>query len=95
MLQYQKAFGCTFDLGIDVPKFFVDQSYKNDVSPRFVYQCDGGRAFVLWVDFAAEEKREYPESQRYTLELHIQEECRYRILETNSPERITAMLESL
>ncbi len=95
MSLYQQAFGSTFDLGIVVPDFFVDQSYKNDVSPCFVHYCDGGRAFVLWVDFAEAEKREFPESQRYILELHIQEKCCYRILETNSPERITAMLESL
>lgn len=95
MSLYQRAFGSTFDLGIVVPDLFVDQSYKNDVCPCFVYHCDGGRSFVLWVDFEAVEKRECQKSQRYTLELHIQDEFRYRILETNSPERITAMLESL
>lgn len=94
MLQYQQAFGSSFELGIDVPGFFVDQSYKNDVCPCFVYDCGSGRSFVLWVDFEVAEKREYQESQRYTLELHIQEEYRYRLLETNSPDRIRAMLET-
>ncbi|MFK0572053.1 hypothetical protein [Endozoicomonas sp.] len=95
MLLYQKAFGSAFDPGIVIPDFFADQSYKNDVCPCFVYCRGGGRVIVLWVDFEAPEKREYLESQRYTLELHIQGECRHRILETDSPEKVTCVLASL
>ena len=95
MLLYQQAFGSAFDLGIVVPDYFIDQSYKNDVCPRFVYCYGDRREIVLWVDFAEPEERECPVRQRYTLELYIQDKCHHRILETNSPERITALLASL
>ena len=92
MLLYQQAFGNTFDLGIDLPDSFKDHSYKNDACPCFVHRLEEGRAIVLCVDFEAPEKRECRGNKRFTLELYIQDECRYVILETNVPGVITDKL---
>ncbi|WP_067581927.1 hypothetical protein [Endozoicomonas ascidiicola] len=37
MKLYQQAFGEDYDLGVRIPEYFEDQSYKNDSGPSFVY----------------------------------------------------------
>lgn len=91
MQLYQRAFGKAFDPGIEIPVIFIDQSYKNDVCPCFVYRC-GERQILLWVDFETPEQRELPDSKRYTLELRFQGEYIYAILATNSQGKITRVI---
>ncbi|WP_066014547.1 hypothetical protein [Endozoicomonas atrinae] len=88
---YQQVFGCGFNLGIDLPGSFIDQSYKNDECPCFVCHL-GEQSLFLWVDFEMPEKREDSKNQRYTLDLHTGGQFHKRVIQTDCQEEITEFL---
>ncbi len=69
---YQQTFGTDFDLGIEIPSSWMDTSYKNDVSPSFMFKDDRFPflTWKLWVDHADVDQREISESNRYIIELY-------------------------
>ena len=96
MSLYQEAFGNDFNLGIELPSSFIDQSYKNDVCPCFVCRYSESRVFYLWVDFDVKAERENPDSKRYTLELETHNSNqRQSIIETDSALAIYSTLVKL
>ncbi|WP_067514966.1 hypothetical protein [Endozoicomonas ascidiicola] len=94
MLLYQQVFGSSFDLGIIVPKSFVDQSYKHDVCPCFVRQLSKNQCMVLWIDYAEPEDRESLDSKRYTLNLHVNDVYARALFESDDLLEMTVVLES-
>lgn len=90
---YKKAFGEEFDLGIEVPQYFTDQSYKNDACPCFVYE-KGHDQIVLWIDYKESGRREVPAEKRYTLELRHQGEVVSILLSTDSTKVMENILSS-
>lgn len=59
MSLYQQEFGQDFDLGFDLKNhpYLIDKSWHNDQCPSFYFKVDE-QYYVLWVDYAAEERRE-------------------------------------
>lgn len=47
-----------------IPAGFADQSWRNDACPSFV---NAALAASVWIDYADAEKREFPESKRFSL----------------------------
>lgn len=68
MKLYQQAFGEDYDLGIRIPEYFVDQSYKNDSGPSFVCMSDY-KLLKICVLPALESERDIEDACRYTLML--------------------------
>ena len=63
---YKKEFGCNFNLGIEIPAYFEDQSYRHDTCPKFIYNYQNVELF-LFVEHEKPEHRE-TEERRYTIE---------------------------
>ncbi len=62
---YKQAFGIGYSLGIRIPDYFEDQSYKNDTGPSFVY-VRGNKLLKICVLPENPSQREV-EGLRYTL----------------------------
>ncbi|WP_299735540.1 hypothetical protein [uncultured Endozoicomonas sp.] len=66
MKKYQEAFGVNYDLGICIPESFIDESYKNDTGPCFVYQVGTG-ILKIWILPELPSERDIEGGLRYTL----------------------------
>ncbi len=62
-----------FVLDVTIPAGFEDNSYHNDVCPRFEKQLPDGNYLVIWVDFANPSEREYLNCHRFAVDLHDQD----------------------
>lgn len=62
---YKQAFGADYPLGIRVPVYFEDQSYRNDTGPSFVYR-QGNKLLKICV-LPEDPKDREVEGKRYTL----------------------------
>ena len=67
-MSYQTEFR-DFVLDVEIPEGFEDQSWHNDVCPRFDKQLPNGNWLVLWVDYLNPEDREYPKEKRFVVAL--------------------------
>ncbi|KTG18936.1 hypothetical protein AUR67_17430 [Pseudoalteromonas sp. XI10] len=67
MSLYKQEFGQDFDLGFDLKEhpYLIDKSWHNDLCPSFYFKVDE-QYYVLWVDYADEERRE-ENTTRYTI----------------------------
>lgn len=65
MALYKQEFGEDYPLGIQIPDYFKDQSYRNDTGPSFVY-VQGDKLLKICVLPENPKDREV-EGQRYTL----------------------------
>ena len=65
MASYKQEFGENYPLGIQIPDYFEDQSYRNDTGPSFVY-VQGHKLLKICVLPEDPRDREV-EGQRYTL----------------------------
>ena len=63
---YKQAFGEDYPLGIRIPDYFEDQSYRNDTGPSFVY-VQGHKLLKICVLPEDPQHREIDNSMRYTL----------------------------
>ncbi len=63
---YKQAFGAEYPLGICIPAYFQDQSYRNDTGPSFVY-AQGNDLLKICVLPENPQDREIPDGCRYTL----------------------------
>lgn len=59
-----------FVLDVEIPEGFTDQSWHNDVCPRFERALPDGRYLSIWVDFADPKEREYSNCHRFAVDLH-------------------------
>jgi hypothetical protein len=59
-----------FVLDVVIPDGFEDNSWHNDVCPRFEKQLPDGNYLVIWVDFANPSEREYLNCHRFAVDLH-------------------------
>jgi hypothetical protein len=59
-----------FVLDVEIPEGFTDQSWHNDVCPRFERDLPDGRYLVIWVDFADPKEREYSNCHRFAVDLY-------------------------
>lgn len=66
MKPYQITFGDDYSLGIRIPEYFVDQSYRNDAGPLFAY-VNSFRLLKICILPEAPEEREIEGGLRYTL----------------------------
>ena len=66
MEQYKQAFGEDYPLGIRIPEYFEDQSYRNDAGPSFAYVL-GNRLIKISVLPENPKERDIEEAMRYTL----------------------------
>ena len=66
MEPYQTEFGKDYVLGISIPDYFEDQSYRNDTGPSFVYR---NKDKLLKICILPEERslRDIDNGCRYTL----------------------------
>lgn len=70
---YQREFGASYDLGINLPDHWEDHSYHNDVAPQFIYRIDDIRfdkhySIRMWVAPENPDHREHlPARYTYTL----------------------------
>ena len=95
MEKYKIAFGKDFNLGIDVPDYFEDISWKNDVCPSFSLSPLDNVVIALWVDYEDTESRELGEDAlRYTVCQYINEEFDRELFSTESPTEIINYLTS-
>tara|TARA_B100000700_G_C14728383_1_gene707162 strand:+ start:275 stop:607 length:333 start_codon:yes stop_codon:yes gene_type:complete len=62
---YKQEFGQDFDLGFDLKEhpYLIDKSWHNDLCPSFYFKVDE-QYYVLWVDYADEERREEDTSMK-------------------------------
>ena len=68
-MTYKTEFPDFGELDVAVPSDFEDTSWHNDVCPSF---RSSSRGFLLYIDYADEEKREFPEDKaRFTVERMI------------------------
>lgn len=65
MASYKQEFGENYPLGIRVPDYFEDQSYRNDTGPSFVYE-QGNKLLKICV-LPEDPKDREVEGKRYTL----------------------------
>lgn len=65
MASYKQEFGENYPLGIRIPDYFEDQSYRNDTGPSFVY-TKGGKLLKICV-LPEDPKDREVEGKRYTL----------------------------
>ena len=65
---YKNEFGSNFDLGFNLSDhpYLNDKSWHNDVSPSFYFNA-GAQYYVLWVDYADPNEREYS-NERYLIQ---------------------------
>ena len=92
---YKKAFGQDFDLGIEIPEYLEDISWKNDVCPSFSLKLMDSISIVLWVDFKNPEERELGDDlPRYTVQQNIDDKFDRILFETESPKAILNYLAS-
>lgn len=68
-----------FVLDVEIPEDFADQSWHNDVCPRFDKQLQNGTWLVLWVDYLDPNDREYTKEKRFAVALNDDE---YTYVET-------------
>ena len=59
-----------FVLDVEIPEGFSDQSWHNDVCPRFEKDFPDGRYLTIWVDFADPTEREYSNCHRLAVDLY-------------------------
>ncbi len=64
-MSYKQEFGENYPLGIRIPDYFEDQSYRNDTGPSFVYE-QGNKLLKICVLPENIKGREV-EGKRYTL----------------------------
>lgn len=62
---YKQEFGEDYPLGIRIPDYFKDQSYRNDTGPSFVY-VQGNKLLKICV-LPEDPKDREVEGKRYTL----------------------------
>ena len=62
---YKQEFGDDYPLGIKIPDYFEDQSYRNDTGPSFVYR-KGDKLLKICV-LPEDPKDREVEGKRYTL----------------------------
>ena len=60
-----------FVLDVEIPEGFTDESWRNDVCPRFDKQLPNGSWLVLWVDYLDPNDREYTKEKRFAVALKI------------------------
>ena len=65
MASYKHEFGENYPLGIRIPDYFKDQSYRNDTGPSFVY-VQGNKLLKICV-LPEDPKDREVEGKRYTL----------------------------
>jgi hypothetical protein len=65
---YKTAFP-DFTLDVTIPDGFRDDSYRNDTMPRFTRELPNGQTLTIWVDYADRTLSEYPENERFLVEL--------------------------
>ena len=75
---YKNEFGLDFNLGIEVPTYFEDESYRHDTCPKFIYRYQNVELF-LFVEHEKKKQRE-TEDRHYTIEVFTY------------PDRVTAVL---
>lgn len=63
---YKQEFGKDYPLGIRIPDYFKDQSFRHDFGPSFIYE-QGCRVFQINVRPVTPRKQEKVYSHRYTL----------------------------
>lgn len=68
-MTYQTEFP-DFILDVEIPAGFDDQSWHNDVCPRFEKNLPDGQYLVIWVDYADPEDREYSNCHRFAVDIH-------------------------
>lgn len=90
---YQQAFGKDFELGIEVPDYFEDASWKNDVCPSFSFEPIKNVRITLWVDYKEADERECG-GTRYTVVQYTNDDQGRQLFETESPETILSYLTS-
>ena len=94
---YKQAFGEDYPLGIRIPAYFEDQSYRNDTGPSFVY-VQSHKILKICVLPEDPQHREFDGSQRYTLmEMKTSEGDDYQEFvdvrfESESPEEFEQMI---
>lgn len=66
MTLYKQEFGEGYPLGIRIPDYFKDQSYRNDTGPSFVY-VQGDKLLKVCILPEDPQEREIEDSQRYAL----------------------------
>lgn len=94
---YKKAFGEDYRIGIRIPGYFEDQSYRNDTGPSFVY-VQGHRILKICILPEDPQEREVEEGLRYTLmEMKTSPDDDYQefvdvILESDSPEEFERVI---
>ena len=67
-MTYKTAFP-DFTLDVTIPDGFRDDSYRNDTMPRFTRELPNGQTLTIWVDYADRTLSEYPENERFLVEL--------------------------
>ena len=78
MSHYKQAFGENYVLGINIPDYFEDQSYRNDAGPSFVY-VEGYKLLKICVLPENPKERDIEDGLRYTLmELKTSEDDDYQ-----------------
>ncbi|OED44678.1 hypothetical protein ACH42_06990 [Endozoicomonas sp. (ex Bugula neritina AB1)] len=63
---YKQVFGEDYSLGIRIPEYFEDQSYRNDTGPSFVY-VQSHKILKICVLPEDLQHREIENGKRYTL----------------------------
>lgn len=63
-----------YDGDLYCPKGWEDYSWHNDICPRAMYMIEHEAqtiVFSLWQDYVDVNKREYDNSKRYLLQIHV------------------------
>lgn len=64
MTTYQTEFP-TFDLDVEIPKAWTDESWHNDACPSWDAGKTGGRSIRVYIDHAIKEQRDRENSPRF------------------------------
>ena len=93
-MSYKTAFGQDYELGIRIPGYFQDHSYRHDIGPCFIFR-QNGLMLQIWVQPEIPSTRDYPEGYRYTLiKLVDDADQSYlgSIIETETPAEFEAVI---
>lgn len=78
-----------FALDVEIPEGFADQSWHNDVCPRFDKQLPDETSLVIWIDYLNPTDRECPNEKRFAVALY-DDECTHieTLIESDSWQEI-------
>lgn len=74
----------------EIPPGFVDEAWKNDICPCF---HNAARGLRIWVDYADRERRELPDTERFTVTMCEDDEDVKELLTTDDWDAVEKLID--